>query len=565
MKKIFIILPLILFCFSTVIGQQREYFHFKFIEPNKTIINTTLTRIISIDNVRRDTVYAYANADEMRLFEKLGYKYTIIPKVELSAKSISMATTVGQMTSWDRYPTYTVYRALMKKFEQDFPTLCKLDSIGMTPNAHKIYVVKLSDNVSVEEPEVEVFYTSTMHGDETTGFILMLRFIDYMLSNYATDTRIASMLNSMAIYINPNANPDGTYYGGDNTVAGAIRYNSTGSIDLNRKFPDPRVGYPTAIPAENQIMMDFASARHFTLSANFHDGVELVNYPWDTWISASKTHSDNNWFIHVSRQYADSAQANSPTGYFTDEVNGITNGGDWYVVTGGRQDYMNWWHHCKEVTIELSPNVNDPTPSEHLQNYWTYNKESFLCYLESSTKGISGVITNTNGQPVRARVYIIGHDRDSSHVYSSSTSGFYARPIEPGTWQVTYSAYGYIPQTKTISIVNWSSSVNQDVVLEIDPNAGINNESNNPYQLKVWPNPFSGDFNITFNLDKPEYTSLSLYTLDGRMISSLADGFCQKGLNAVNINTLTSIVSGSYAIVLRVGDKSYSQIVQHIR
>ncbi|NOU16771.1 MAG: T9SS type A sorting domain-containing protein [Bacteroidales bacterium] len=464
MKKLGIIV-FVFFFFLSAKSQQNEFF-FRFIESNKNTINTVITRIISIDRIRHDTVYAYANSDELKRFEKLGYKYILLPHPStLNTKSISMATTIDQMANWDRYPTYEVYRTMMKKFEQDYPSICKLDSIGTTTNGHKLYVVKISNNVTVEEPEVEVFYTSTMHGDETTGYILMLRLIDYMLSRYSIDTQITSMLNSMVIYINPDANPDGTYMGGDNTVSGAIRYNAN-YVDINRNFPDPRLGdHPNgAWTPETQIMMNFASLRHFTVSANFHGGSEVVNYPWDTWISSSKIHPDNNWFINFSKLYADSVQANGSVGYFTDvNINGITNGGDWYVVAGGRQDYMNWWHHCKEVTIELSM---AKTPSSNLlPNFWNYNKAALLGYLESATKGFNGIITNTSGNPVKAKVFISGHDADSSYIYSSQTTGFYARPIEPGTWQVTYSAPGYISQTQNVVVNDWEASVIKNITL----------------------------------------------------------------------------------------------------
>jgi murein tripeptide amidase MpaA len=47
-------------------------------------------------------------------------------------------------------------------------------------------------------------------------------------------------VNSAELWINPNANPDGTYYGGNSTVASARRYNNNG-YDLNRNFPIPMV------------------------------------------------------------------------------------------------------------------------------------------------------------------------------------------------------------------------------------------------------------------------------------------------------------------------------------
>ncbi len=560
MKKFGIILSLVLFYLSAL-SQPKEFYHFKFIEPNRSVVNNTLTNIISIDKVDNDTIYAYANTEEMRLFEKLGYKYSIIPQSSINAKSITMATTVDQMAGWDRYPTYSVYRAMMKKFEHDFPVLCKLDSIGTTNNGHKIYVVKLSKNVSIEEPEVEVFYTSTMHGDETTGFVLMLRLIDYMLSNYSTSTRIASMLDNMAIYINPDANPDGTYMGGDNNLSGAIRYNAN-YVDINRNFPDPRVSIgPQQV--ETQIMMNFATSRHFTLSANFHGGAELVNYPWDTWNSTSRTHADNDWFVHVSRQYADSAHAVAPLGYLNQENNGITNGGDWYIVAGGRQDYMNWWHHCREITIELSDVKLLAT--EQLNNLWNYNRAGLITFLQSATKGFKGVVTNTAGNPIKAKVYVSGHDKDSSHVYSSATSGFYARPIEPGTWQVTYSAKGYLPQTKAVTIVDWNTNVTQDITLEVDLSSVFSIDDINPYQFKASPNPFGNDINFSFNLIKPSLISISIYTIDGRLVKTIASTIGQEGLNTINCADLNGIGEGAYIASLRVGNKSYSQIIQHIR
>lgn len=563
MKKIFSIIAFISFCIS-IYGQNNELYHFWFIEPNKSVINTTLTRAISIDNVKVDTVFAYANSEQMIAFEKFGYKHTIIPRANISTKSLTMATTVAQMATWDKYPTYSVYRDLMKKFEQNYPALCKLDSVGTTLGGHNIYVAKLSKNVTINEPEVEAFYTSTMHGDETTGFISMLRLVDSLLAGYYTSTRIANLLDNMAIFINPNANPDGTYRPDDNNVYNSRRINNDG-FDLNRNYPDPRLGFFTTIQPETQIMMDFASSRHFTISANFHDGVELVNYPWDSWTSSQKLHPDNNWYIHFSRQYADSVQKNSPAGYFIDENNGITNGGDWYVVAGGRQDYMNWWQHCREVTIELSSNVNDPTPSEDFPKYWTYNKESFLGYLESGLQGFKGVITNTNGQPVKAKVFITGHDADSSYVYSSSSTGFYARPIEPGTWNVTYSAYGYFPQTKSITVSDWKSRVTQDIILEVDPSSVRPTDVDNPFHFKATPNPFSNNINISFNLARPTPINVTVYTIDGRLVKILANKLGNEGLNTINSDNLSGINGGSYVVVLRVDNKSYSQIIQHIR
>ena len=59
-------------------------------------------------------------------------------------------------------------------------------------------------------------YTSTMHGDEVTGMILMLRLIDEFCTS--EEKRITDILDSVDLFIFPCTNPDGTYHGGNNSV-----------------------------------------------------------------------------------------------------------------------------------------------------------------------------------------------------------------------------------------------------------------------------------------------------------------------------------------------------------
>ncbi|HPD94277.1 MAG TPA: M14 family zinc carboxypeptidase [Tenuifilaceae bacterium] len=444
-KKI-IFLALLSFLALSASSQVNEYY-FRFTESNKEKVNTIITQIVSIDNVKGDTIYAYANSNELEKIRQLGYKPEMLTRPSLKmAKTLDMATDISQMSSWDKYPTYKVYREMMKNFEQNYPTICKLDSLGETPDGHKIYVVKISDNVATDEAEPEMFYTSTIHGDETTGYVLMLRLIDYLLSEYATNSRIKQLIDNAAIFINPNANPDGTYNSGDNTIVGATRYNAN-SIDLNRNFPDPRTGYHpdgNQWQPETEIMMNFAKQRHFVISANFHGGTEVANYPWDTWISSQNTHADNSWFYTISRAYADTIHLYSPSTYFNDLNNGITFGGDWYVITGGRQDYMNYWHGCREITIELSDTKE--ISADQLPAHWNYNYRSLINFLENALTGFYGTVKNSNGEPLDATIYIVNHDKLNSQVSTNPAFGNYYRMIEPGTYDMLVVANGYEPK-----------------------------------------------------------------------------------------------------------------------
>jgi hypothetical protein len=195
------------------------------------------------------------------------------------------------------------------------------------------------------------------------------------------------MVNNMDIWINPLANPDGTYAGGNNSVNGATRYNAN-FVDLNRNYPDPDDGpHPDGNPwqVETIAFMDFAEGRDFVMSANFHGGAEVVNYPWDTW---SHFHADDNWWQYVSREYADTVHDNAPFGYMNYLNNGITNGYAWYEITGGRQDYMNYFHQCREFTLEISD--IKLLPANQLINHWNYNYRSICSTIWSKQLMESG-------------------------------------------------------------------------------------------------------------------------------------------------------------------------------
>lgn len=405
---------------------------------------------ISVDHVEKEgKVIAYANEKgyDFLLANDIQIELLVNPSELIDVKMFDGGT--KETYEWDTYPTYESYVEIMYQFATDYPALCVVENIGNSVEGREILVAKISDNVDQDENEPEFFYTATMHGDETAGFVVMMRLIDYLLENYGTDDRITNMVNDMEIFINPAANPDGTYAGGNSTVTGSTRANANG-VDLNRNFHDPEDGeHPDGYDYqdENIAMMNFANAHDLVMSANFHGGAEVVNYPWDTWVTR---HADDDWFQLISHEYADTAQEYSPADYLTDYDDGITNGYDWYTTSGCRQDYMNYFHSCREVTIEISDVKT--IPESELDNHWEYNYRSLLNYIEQAKYGVRGFVSDAvSGDPILgATIEIIGHDQDHSHIYSHQY-GEYFRPISAGTYDITFSAQCY--ETITIEDV----------------------------------------------------------------------------------------------------------------
>jgi hypothetical protein len=427
--------------------------YFKFNIENRAMLDS-LTRIVSLDNVDGTIVYAYANSKEFARFRKMKIEYEVLTLPgELIKDPKMFDLKKGESKAWDAYPTYESYVALMAQFAAAHPDLCRIVDAGNTVAGRKILFAVISDNVTVDEAEPYIMYTSSIHGDETAGYGMLLHLIDSLLTGYATSNEIRNMVNSTSIWINPLANPDGTYAGGNASVSGATRYNGN-NIDINRNFPNPVGGnHPDgeSWQPETERMMTLASSRQFTLSANFHGGAELVNYPWDSWTSSVNASPDDLYWQHICREYVDSIHAHSPTDYMIDQNNGITNGGDWYVVYGSRQDYMTYYKHCREVTIEMSHTKLLPTTD--LVNFWNYNFRSLFFYIKEASNGFGGVITdNRTGNVISATVSVVGHDRDNSEVISSAILGDYYRPMQAGTFSVEIRAPGYVTRVVPISV-----------------------------------------------------------------------------------------------------------------
>jgi hypothetical protein len=429
--------------------------YFKFTLSNRAMLDS-ITRIISIVTVYNNgEVLANANRDEFTRFLALRFDYTVLPPMGslLSEAELNMGNAQKDnldLTTWNFYPTYPQYLTYMSGFASSYPSICKIDTIGKTIRGRYILAVKISDSVNYDRGVPQVFLTSSMHGDETTGYIEMLHLIEYLLTGYGTDPRITDMIENTQIFINPLANPDGTYRGGDDNVSGAVRRN-TNNVDLNRNYADPRTSqHPDGLmwQPETEAFMKYADYKHFNLSMNFHGGAEVFNYPWDTWYPPPYT-ADDSWWQWVGNEYADTAQFFGPAGYFTNPyASGITNGAVWYVITGGRQDYHNYFKHTREVTLEISNAWIQP--AGELINHWNYNYRSFLNYIEQSGYGINGkVYDSVTFAPIGAKVFVQSHDVDSSWVYSSLPSGWYFRMIDAGTWSLTFSAPGYYSRTIT--------------------------------------------------------------------------------------------------------------------
>lgn len=466
---------------------------FSFEESNSEKISE-LSRIISIDNRRGSEITAYANAEEFAEFLREGYRYTVLEKN--CDKALTMASSVADMAGWDRYPTYGVYLQMMQDFATSYPDLCRIDTIGTSVDGRLILCAKIADSVNTDPNEPQLLFNSTIHGDEITGYILMLRLIDHLLSNYGTDAEITKLVNTTQIYINPLLNPDGTYAGGDSTVSGATRYNANRK-DLNRNYPDHWSTSPlSSVQRENTAMMNFAGNHHFVLAGTLHGGSEIFNFPWDSFESSERRIADYNWWVQAGLNFADTCRKYGGNSHYTsNDTRGYTAGGDWYVIHNGQQDYMTFYHRMRIVTIEVS--TSKKLATSKLNTYWNMHERALINFMKEIHKGIKGmVVDSVTRQPLEAMLSIENHDYDSSEIFSRPQGDFY-RLLLPGTYTMTATAPGYRPKTMTITVGNDTAT---NVVFELsDGNGGTQGlgDARKSEKAKLSPNPCQKHLDIS--------------------------------------------------------------------
>lgn len=509
-----------------------------------------ITRNVSILSVNSREINISLSSRTVEWFISQHFEYKIIERPRV--KDLHSASGLKGAMEWDSYPAYDQYVAIMQGFVTTYPSLCKLETIGTSKNGKQVLALKISDNAGADEDEPEVFYSSTMHGDETAGFVLMLHLADYLLKNYLVNSQVKNLTDNLEIWINPLANPDGTYRTG-NTIVSPVRYNAE-NYDLNRNFPDPFTPYnqSTNIKQPETIdMMNFMGAHRFVLSANFHSGAEVVNYPWDRWLS--KIHADDNWFFDISREYADTVHKYSGPAYMNDENNGITRGAAWYVVYGGRQDFITWELQGREVTIELDDIF--VTPGAQLPLLWEYNYRSLLGYLEIALSGIHGKVLDAGSLvPVPSKIFIAGHDKDSSHIYSDTLTGSFVRMLAPGSYNITFSAKGYVD-----TIVNNVIVIkDQRTDLTVKMKSGLSSiDSTVPATPVLYPIPASGTTLKAILADlMVGQVNIRIYNRMGQLIAEYDDDYQLYTPMEVDIQAFSP---GVYSVIFRHKKSGISQ------
>jgi carboxypeptidase D len=338
------------------------------------------------------------------------------------------------------YHNYERLTAALNEYAVTYPEITRLVSVGNSVQGRKLWALEVSRNPGVREPEPYFKYVGNMHGDEVVGREVCLRFIEALCSGYmAGDAQAVALVDGASVWVLPSMNPDG--------FESHARANRN-RFDLNRNFPD-RFNRGTAPrQPETAAVMDWVSAYPFVLSANFHGGSQVANYPFDgnqaQRSGRYEASPDDALFRRLALTYSRAHRTMHASRQFRD---GITNGADWYVLYGGMQDWNYLHQQCLELTIELT-NTKWPSAST-LASHWLDNRDAVFAYARLVLTGFHGRVSyGPDHLPAEAKLTAALQLPDGSlapidHlVYSTALFGDYYRLLAAGTYSLTATFRG---------------------------------------------------------------------------------------------------------------------------
>ncbi|WP_354643099.1 M14 family metallopeptidase [Kitasatospora camelliae] len=361
---------------------------------------------VSVDEVDTASLVVSANPAELLRLRALGWRLTPLPGPEEDASVLPGATLKDFPSKDSAYHNYAEAAADIDAVVAAHPSIMSKQVIGTSYEGRDIVAVKISDNVATDEAEPEVLFTHHQHAREHLTVEMALYLLHELGDKYATDPRIAAVVNSREIWVVPDLNPDGGEY---DIATGRYRSwrkdrqpnagSSYAGTDLNRNWnykwgccggssgstsSETYRGSAPESAKETKVVAEFVRSRvvggkqQITAAIDFHTYSELVLWPfgWTTANTATGMTADEyNTFATFGRTMA------GTNGYTPEQSS------DLYITDGSIDDWLWGSQKVFAYTFEMYPSSGGGgfyPPDEVIGRETARNREAVLLLLENA-------------------------------------------------------------------------------------------------------------------------------------------------------------------------------------
>ncbi len=272
-----------------------------------------------------NAIIVFLDQDDFEKLQSSSYSYEVLiddwqqyydnlPKLSDTEKQeilnqvrIQDGITGFEFGSMGGFYTWAEVIAELDSMQLMYPNLItQKEIIGYSVQNRPIYMVKISDNPGVNEPEPQILYTALHHAREPEGMMQMIYYMYYLLENYGTDPEVTYLVDNREMYFIPVVNPDGYEYNRQTNPNGGgmwrknRRDNGGGSfgVDLNRNYgpyeywnapnggsstdpwSDTYRGTAPFSESETATIRDFLATKDLSNALNYHTYSNLLIYPY---------------------------------------------------------------------------------------------------------------------------------------------------------------------------------------------------------------------------------------------------------------------------------------------
>ena len=198
------------------------------------------------------------------------------------------------------YHSYPELESDLRLLETSHPELAKLFEIGTSLEGRKVYALKISRDVALDEHKPAVMILGCHHAREWISLEVPFLYGKYLLENYGQNADVQNIVNTGETWVVPLVNPDGLEYS-----IHVYRYwrknrrlnaDGTYGVDINRNYgyqwgfdnlgssPAPGSeayrGTSAFSEPETEAVRRLFLSRDFRASISYHSFSQTILYPW---------------------------------------------------------------------------------------------------------------------------------------------------------------------------------------------------------------------------------------------------------------------------------------------
>ncbi|WP_432410936.1 M14 family zinc carboxypeptidase [Rasiella sp. SM2506] len=261
--KYFILIISLLSLFFQALGQSSMYSEVKIILNSVEEIQELVQKGYAIDHYQgnwKDGIRFFVTPSELQALQNEKYALEItIPNYKeyyntlqqtdrnknpnpVKSENVAAGFDLGSMGG---FYTYDEVVSKLDEMRTKYPNLITAkNSIGVTEENRDIWMVKISDNPDVDEPEPTAHFDALHHAREPLSMATTINYMFWLLENYETNTSVKFLVDNREIYFVPVVNPDGYVYNETTNPDGGGLWRKNRSqtivgcfgVDLNRNY-----------------------------------------------------------------------------------------------------------------------------------------------------------------------------------------------------------------------------------------------------------------------------------------------------------------------------------------